>query len=172
MKKIYLILIVLLLLGSADLFAFRLYSVRGRIGVSFPEEESFENGILFGGTATFNLPVNRLYLDTDLNYVSWEHENNSDYTFRDIALTTGVKYLLPIQAPMQFYVGTGAGIHFMKAEVGDHGDSESEFGFYFMGGMSFPVARKWSLDGSFRYDLPTDDNNNYGTFALAFLYTI
>lgn len=117
-----------------------------------------------------------LYLDGDLFYTTWSGEGDVDWDARDFALTGGVKWFLPLQTNMlDLYTGAGIGMHFLKTEWdagawGSGDDSESEFGFYFMGGMEFPLSPQWNIAGEFRYDMPSDDDNNFGTLSVGGVY--
>lgn len=82
-------------------------------------------------------------------------------TFRDLAFTTGVKYLFAVKNPQWVpYVRGGLGLNFVKASVettggttfsADGSASETDFGMYLGGGASYRYSSSllFGVEGSF-----------------------
>jgi len=135
--------------------------IGGRIGYVDPEAD-YDGTITFGVVADLGTWTPQLHWDASLCYWSSSYDfdwtgHNYDITLSDFALRSGVKYHF-IEGPWEPYAGGGLGLHFFSWDAdwpqgyGGASDSDTEFGFYIVGGVEHRFNDQWKGSAEFQLD--------------------
>ncbi|MFZ5433574.1 MAG: acyloxyacyl hydrolase [Calditrichota bacterium] len=139
--------------------------IGGRIGYVDPESE-IDGTITFGVVADLGEWTDNLRWDAALTYWSTGEEAGQwEWTWSDIALRSGVKYHF-LDGEWQPYAGGGLGIHMYSIDFDGPStytgwdDSETEFGFYIVGGVSHQFNEQWKAGAELQLDWADPDQTN------------
>lgn len=135
--------------------------IGGRIGYVDPEAD-YDGTFTLGLVADLGTWVRQLHWDASLSYWSSGYDfdwtgHDYDVTLTDFALRSGVKYHF-IEGPWEPYAGGGLGLHFFSWDADwphdyrNAEDSDTEFGFYIVGGVEHRFSDQWKASGELQFD--------------------
>lgn len=151
-----------------------------RVGYVAPEDP-LESTIGFGAEVGFGLAnVPNFNFCLEGNYWSKSYSEDLlgstwDWTFSDINVGVSATYTFSEVSPkIHPYIGAGAGLHMIKAEVDVMGvsvsDTDNKFGGHASGGIKVPVTPLVSFIAEARYTLVDPDYLGiYGGLTYSFL---
>lgn len=85
--------------------------------------------------------------------------SESKWTYRDVALSSGVKYDFPMASSSVVpYVRGGLGLHFESASYGGASIGATKAGVYVGGGANFRMGKALSLGGDLSYHIAGTDH--------------
>ncbi|MDD5088900.1 MAG: outer membrane beta-barrel protein [bacterium] len=139
--------------------------IGGRIGYVDPESD-FGGTFTLGAVADLGTWIPQLHWDASLAYWSSSYDfgwagDSYDVTLSDFALRSGLKYHF-IEGEWEPYAGGGLGLHFYSWDADwPHGysgeDSDSEVGFYIVGGVEHQLNDTWKVSGEVQLDWADPD---------------
>ncbi|MBU0508203.1 outer membrane beta-barrel protein [bacterium] len=144
--------------------------IGGRIGYVDPELD-YQGTFTIGAVADLGTWIPQLHWDASLCYWSSSYDlgwltDEFKVTTSDIALRSGVKYHF-IEGPWEPYGGGGLGLHFFSVKAdwphdywGSSSSSETEFGFYIVGGVEHQFNEQWKASGEVQLDWADLDQTN------------
>ena len=166
MKKLFVVLFVVVLLGGFSVMAKQKgdMAVGGGLEISLPTDSDFQNfaGTGFGVTAQFNYVYSeKITLLGTTGYIKWAGEDYGyySYAYSEIPLKAGAKYYFMDNV----YGLAELGMHMYRFSMdytgtdyygfGSHSDSNTEIGIAIGVGYEHPINEKLTFDGSVRYEL-------------------
>jgi hypothetical protein len=143
---------------AANAQAFGLTSVTGSLGLASPEVI----GSTFHVAARADVgQINEKWgIDAGLHFWKKSYQEYDDFSgttaesFRDLALTSGVKYKLAMDDPgLVPYARAGLGLHFEGASTGYASGGRTDVGLYLGGGVEYRVASNVSVGADLSYHM-------------------
>ncbi len=143
----------------ALVFALAPVANAGGVGfdVAYISPEGFDGTFGVGGFFTLDTGMTNLQIEPFAGYWSrTEGMPGDEASLSDLTLGARGKYNFNLpSAPVQPYIGVGAGLHFLKAgadftlggQTSNLSVTDSEFGLDVGGGISIPVSPAFSLRG-------------------------
>lgn len=94
-----------------------------------------------------------------------EDDGAVDWSFTDIAFRNSVAYMFEVGKNVYVYPGAGIGIHFLNSSVDGPGvnnrdDSDTEMTLMILGGLQFPIAKRWHGQTELQLDFGDAEQTN------------
>ncbi len=147
--------------------AIRLKAVGAKVGYVKPE--NIDGTFGFGAIADLGTIIPQLGWEAEVTYWSKSYDEvGGSVSMHDIAILTSGKYFFPVpQSKFSPYIGGGIGLHMFGSKVewdsgwygsGSTSDTDTKFGFHFLGGAEMELSPLLNGFAEFRYSLVSDVN--------------
>ncbi|MDQ7798628.1 MAG: outer membrane beta-barrel protein [Candidatus Edwardsbacteria bacterium] len=179
MKKMALVLVALVALGSLSFAQKGAMSIGGDLGLFLPLGDMGEYYSMgFGICPTFDYVMNeKLSLTGTIGYVSWgskEEVDGWEYSFSDIPLKAGAKYYFGGGTGIKPYGIGELGFHMLTASVKgeilgysfDESASETKLGLGFGAGFEYPMNEKMALNVLGEYETIMTEGDAFNNFVI------
>lgn len=144
-----------------------MWAVGGDVGIFFPREGVLDSALDLQGLAEYYFTP-RVSLRTALGWTAPSFEGREDDGLRVTRLTMDIQYNWEY-GKIHPFVGGGFGVYFLRLiENGEGiGDTHSDGGIVFGGGIEYFTSRTLTVKGEGRYHIANDDVVPDGTgFSL------
>jgi len=171
-KAILLLTIMAIIAGTTAMAASNLGFKGANLHLAYVmPEDPIEATIGFGGGLNLGTITENIGLGVDILYWSKSYDVGTySWKYSDLAIKVNGRYYFPMEK-MKPYVGAGLGFHMYSWKYdeptytyggvtyggGNVSESDTKFGFQFLGGVEYPLNEKMGLFAEAEYDLADID---------------